>query len=110
MAEKIELQKLCIAETTYETTLTKKFQGRKSYVPPDPNNIRCFIPGVIQKLHVRPGQKVRKGEPLCVLEAMKMQNDIVSPFDARVKSVKVEPGRMVMKGELLVELVPSQSE
>ncbi|RPH34862.1 acetyl-CoA carboxylase biotin carboxyl carrier protein subunit, partial [bacterium] len=94
----------------YETTLTKKFQNHKPYVAPDPNTIRCVIPGVIQKLHVRPGQKVRKGEPLCVLEAMKMQNDIVSPFDARVKTVNVELGRMVAKGELLMELVPSQPE
>lgn len=110
MNEKTELQKLSIGEITYETTFTKKFQNRKQYVAPDPNIIRCFIPGVIQKVHVRAGQKVRKGEPLCILEAMKMQNDIASPFDGRVKTVSVEPGQMVTKGELLMELVPSQSE
>jgi biotin carboxyl carrier protein len=110
MSEKPELRKFTVGETVYETTVTKKFQNRKPYVAPDPNCIRCFIPGVIQKLHVKPGQKVRKGEPLCILEAMKMQNDILCPFDARVKSINVEVGRLVAKGELLMELVPSQPE
>jgi biotin carboxyl carrier protein len=110
MNEKTELQQLVIGETTYETKYTKKFLNRKQYVAPDPNNVRCVIPGVIQKVHVRPGQKVRKGESLCILEAMKMQNDIVCPFDAKVKTINAEPGQMVTKGELLVELVPSQLE
>ena len=110
MIEKTEFQKLCISETEYETRFTKKFQNRKPYVAPDPNKVQCVIPGVIQKVYVRPGQSVRKGEPLCILEAMKMQNDIVSPFDGRVKTVNIEPGRMVTKGELLVELVSSKGE
>ncbi len=110
MNEKIEMQKLCIAETEYETTFTRKFKIRKPYAAPDPNMIRCIIPGVIQQVFVRPGQRIQKGEPFCVLEAMKMQNDIVSPFDAKVKSIHVSVGQMVTKGQLLVELVPSQSE
>ncbi len=110
MNEKTEFQKLSISETEYETTLTKKFQNRKPYVAPDPNSVRCIIPGVIQKVYVRPGQPIRKGDPLCLLEAMKMQNDILSPFDGRVKEVNVEPGRMVAKGELLLDLVRSQGE
>lgn len=107
MNQKPEMNQLSIGETLYETTLTRKFQNRKQYVAPNPNHITCFIPGVIQKVYVRPGQKVKKGEALCILEAMKMQNDILCPFDARVKSVNAEPGRMVTKGELLMELVPS---
>ena len=107
MNEKPELKSLSIGETVYETTLTRKFVNRKQYTAPNPNHVTCFIPGVIQKLYVRPGQKVKKGEALCILEAMKMQNDILCPFDARIKSINVEPGRMVAKGELLMELVPS---
>jgi biotin carboxyl carrier protein len=108
--EKVELQPFFIDEMTYETTLTKKFLNRRPYAAADPNIIRCVIPGVIQKVYVRPGQKVREGEPLCILEAMKMQNDIVSPFNGSVKSLKVEPGRMMTKGEIIAELVPSQAE
>ncbi len=110
MNEKTEIKNLSIGESVYETTLTRKFLNRKQYVAPNPNNITCIIPGVIQKVYVRAGQKVKKGEALCILEAMKMQNDIVSPFDARVKSVNVEPGRMMAKGELIMELVPSHIE
>jgi biotin carboxyl carrier protein len=104
MTTKPEYQKLSIGETEYETTFTRKFTERKHYVAPDPNNILCIIPGVIQKVHVKAGQKVLKGDPLCVLEAMKMQNDIRCPFDARVRSVQVEAGTMVAKGDLLLEL------
>jgi biotin carboxyl carrier protein len=110
MNERLELQKLRIAETEYETTFTKKFLNRKRYIAPDPNSILCVIPGVVQRIHVRPGQEVRKGEPLCVLEAMKMQNDVVSPFDARVGSVSIEVGQMVTSGTILMELVPAKSE
>ncbi len=110
MNEKMEIQQLCIAETVYETTFTRKFKNHKPYVAPDPNMIRCVIPGVIQQIFVRPGQKIRKGDPVCVLEAMKMQNDIVSPFDAKVKSIHVNVGQMVTKGQLLVALAPPLTE
>ncbi len=110
MNDKPEIHRISIGETVYETTFTKKFQNRRHYVAPDPNVIKCVIPGLIQKVYVRPGQKVKRGEPLCILEAMKMQNDIVAPFDARVKAIHVEAGRMVAKGEGLMELVPSQNE
>jgi biotin carboxyl carrier protein len=108
MNEKPEFQKLVIDEISYETRFTKKFQDRKKYVAPDPNSVRCVIPGIIQKINVRQGQKVRKGDSLCILEAMKMQNDILCPFDAKIKTISVEPGQMVTKGELLMELVTSQ--
>jgi biotin carboxyl carrier protein len=110
MTEQGKFQTLCIAETEYETTLTKKFQNRKPYTAPNPGNVRCVIPGVIQKLYVRPGQQVRMGEPLCILEAMKMQNDIVSPFDARIRRISVEVGQMVTNGQLLMEIVPIKPE
>jgi biotin carboxyl carrier protein len=107
--EKPEYQKLIIGERAYETKFTRKFQGRKAYVAPDPSHITCVIPGIIQKVYVRPGQKVRKGESLCILEAMKMQNDIACPFDGTVKVIHVEPGKMMAKGGLLMEITPSHS-
>ena len=47
---------------------------------------------------------LRRGEPLVVLEAMKMQNDIVAPADGAVKQVLVVSGEQVAKGQLLIEL------
>ncbi len=98
------LTRLTIQGTTYETTLTKKFLHRKRWTPQDPRIIVCVIPGVILKLHVKPGAHVQRGDPLLVLEAMKMQNDIVAPMDGRVTSVHVTTGQLVTKGQTLLEL------
>ncbi len=92
-----------IDDTVYETLPTRKFLQRRPYTPPDPKKVLCFIPGVVRKVYVRPGQSVVRGEHLFILEAMKMQNDIASPIDGVVKSVFVEIGRMVTKGQALAE-------
>ena len=95
---------LVIGETAYATRTTAKFARRKPWVAPDPHTIVCVIPGVIRSVAVKRGTRVRAGEPLVVLEAMKMQNDIVAPRDAVVRAVRVAPGETVPKGAVLVEL------
>jgi biotin carboxyl carrier protein len=92
-----------IDDTVYETLPTRKYLQRKSYVPPDPKKVLCFIPGVVRKIAIRPGQRVTRGETILILEAMKMQNDIAAPADGVVKSVLAEIGQMVTKGQALVE-------
>jgi len=92
-----------IDDTVYETLPTRKYLQRKPYTPPDPKKVLCLIPGVVRKVYVKPGQRVAWGEHLFILEAMKMQNDIASPADGVVKSVFVEIGRMVTKGQELLE-------
>jgi biotin carboxyl carrier protein len=96
-------KKLLIGDRAYETQYTKKFSGRRAYVPPDRKHIVNSIPGVIVRVYVRPGQKVMRNDPLFVLEAMKMQNDITAPLEGRVKAVHVQVGMMVMKGVVLLE-------
>ncbi len=98
------MRTLRIDDTSYETQYTRKFERRRAYVRAEPGMLHCVIPGVIQKIHVAPGKKVVQGEPLLVLEAMKMANDILAPRDGCVKAVHVEVGKMVTKGELLLEL------
>jgi len=104
MTDKEPMKVLEIGGVCYETLYTTKFANRRKYVQADPGRLSCVIPGIIQKVLVFPGAKVVKGEPLLVLEAMKMQNDICAPCDGRVKSVYVEAGKMVTKGELLLDL------
>jgi biotin carboxyl carrier protein len=104
MTEKAERQTLVIDETRYETTYTPKFARRKAYAPPDLSKVAAVIPGVIRELQVNIGQVVRQGEPLLLLEAMKMQNRVVAPRDGKVKAIHAELGAMVAKGALLVEL------
>jgi biotin carboxyl carrier protein len=105
MEEHSDLKTLLIGEAAYETRLTAKFERRKPYVPVDPTLINCVIPGVIRKAYVHPGTHVHAGDKLLVLEAMKMENDIVAHVDGKVGKIHVRPGDVVTKGQLLVELV-----
>ncbi len=62
------------------------------------------LPGVVVKILVTPGQSVKRGDTLVVMEAMKMENNIMADRDATVKAVFVEVGRTVALGDALVEL------
>ena len=66
--------------------------------------IRCPMPGTILKVSVAIGETVKKNQVLCVLEAMKMENDIVSPRDSVVTGVMITKGASVNAGDPLVSL------
>lgn len=90
--------------TSYNTTISKKYAGKKKYEMPNPKLIRAFIPGIIQKIYVTDGKKVKQNEVLLVLEAMKMKNNLLAPFDGVIKKVYVKQGAQVTKSEILIEL------
>lgn len=62
------------------------------------------IPGKISKVMVAAGQRVEIAQPLLVLEAMKMENEIQAPSTGQVCAVHVSPGDNVTRGSLLVEI------
>lgn len=62
------------------------------------------MPGTIVSVNVQVGQSVKKGEVLLVLEAMKMENEIMAPHDAKVTAVLVNKGDSVETGTPLVSL------
>lgn len=99
-----KLKVLNIDYFKYRTTLTEKFQNRKVYTEKNPRLVTAFIPGTIRKISVKPGDSVKKGDLLLILEAMKMENRIVSPFDGTVKQINVKTGNIVPKNTVLVEL------
>jgi biotin carboxyl carrier protein len=68
------------------------------------NQIKAPMPGLVLNLLVEAGQEVSKGDPLLILEAMKMENVIKASGDGKVKSVNVKKGDAVDKGLLLVEM------
>ena len=74
---------LTIDNIKYRTRLTDKFIARKKFVPADPKKILSFIPGSIRKVNVQIGTKVKPNDVLMVLEAMKMNNYILSPVADR---------------------------
>ncbi|HNY01154.1 MAG TPA: acetyl-CoA carboxylase biotin carboxyl carrier protein subunit [Bacteroidales bacterium] len=104
MDENIEFTDFRFEEITYRTTLTKKFARRTPYQPPDNRKVTAFIPGTIIKVFVKEGQKVKKGEKLLTLQAMKMDNLLTASKNGTVKKVNVKQGEVVPKNFLLVEL------
>lgn len=60
------------------------------------------MPGKVIKLYVKPGDPVKKGEPLLIVEAMKMENNIVAPRDATIKEVLVSVQDMVERNKPLI--------
>ncbi len=92
-----------IDDTSYETEIPQKFERRKGYVPKNPKQVLGHIPGLIVSLHVKHGQKVKMGDSLMILEAMKMQNDVTAPMDGTVKVVLVSEGQKTRKDQVLLE-------
>jgi biotin carboxyl carrier protein len=66
--------------------------------------IKAPMPGKIIDVLVREGSTVVRGEPLLILEAMKMQNEIISPVNGIIVKVTAKPNTNVMKDDLLVEI------
>ena len=66
--------------------------------------IRSPMPGILLSLAVEEGQQIEAGEPLLVLEAMKMQNTIPSPVNGTVKSLPVAPGTQVVRDQVLATI------
>lgn len=62
------------------------------------------MPGVVTRILVREGQAVPAGEPLFVLEAMKMETVIRAAVSSRVARIRVEPGTQVDGGAVVVEV------
>ena len=67
-------------------------------------SVTAPMPGTVNKINVKAGDSVKKGDILCVLEAMKMENDIKAGQDGTVASVNVQQGASVNTGDVLVSL------
>jgi len=101
---KLKCKHLVIEGTRYRTLYTSKFENRKLWTIPNPLHITAFIPGLVVRVAVKPGQQVKEGQDLLTLEAMKMKNQIKAPFSAVIKDIKVKEGEKVPKNTLLIEL------
>lgn len=73
-------------------------------VPTGHTAVNSPMPGTILKIFVSPGQKIRKGEVLIILEAMKMENEISAQADGTVSQVTVTKGASVSTGDLLITI------
>ncbi len=62
------------------------------------------LPGVVTAVNIKPGDKVKKGQVLVKIIAMKMENEILAPKDGTVKEVRAKVDANVSKGEVVVVL------
>ncbi len=67
-------------------------------------NVAAPLPGTVTVVNVKEGQKVKRGDVLVVMEAMKMANDIVANHDGIVTRVVAQPGQSVNEGDVLVSI------
>lgn len=70
--------------------------------------VKSVMPGVVVEVLVEPGTEVASGQPLLILEAMKMQNEIAAPVAGLVKEIHVAQGEAVGAGAKLVTLEAAQ--
>lgn len=104
MSQEQEKEFLNINNRLYQTRLSTKFKNRAKYKAADPKMVFNYIPGTIIDILVSPGQEVKQGDLLLILDAMKMQNRLKCQMDGKIKSIRVKKGDRVSKGTLLIEL------
>ena len=66
--------------------------------------IECPMPGTVMEVKLKVGDKVSNGTPIVVIEAMKMETNILAPMKGTVDKIYVEEGQQVKAGELIARL------
>ena len=95
--------------TTYVLNIKDKYDdllhslGLDSLASKKVNDIKAPMPGMVLNILVAEGQDIKKGDPLIVLEAMKMENVLKSPTDGIVKKIAVNKGIAVEKNQVLIQ-------
>ncbi|HUJ03853.1 MAG TPA: acetyl-CoA carboxylase biotin carboxyl carrier protein subunit, partial [Rhizomicrobium sp.] len=73
------------------------------------DRIKAPMPGKIVQVFVRPGENVTRGQPLAILEAMKMEHTLAAPADALVATVDAAPGDQVQEGAVILRFARDRS-
>lgn len=87
-----------------DKSLTPQDASRQKADNSNPKQIGAAMPGVVVSLSVKVGSKVKAGDQLLMLEAMKMQTSVISEKEGVVSQILAEPGMQVEAGDLLIEL------
>lgn len=101
---------LRINGNTYEINISDSYDqlvaqmGLLSGASQKARNIKAPMPGLIMNVLVEVGQEIEEGTPLLVLSAMKMENQILAQGAGTIKSIEVNVGDTVDKGQLIIEM------
>lgn len=99
-----ETQKAPSAAPAPAVPAEKSTPKKDTSVPAGAQTVMAPMPGTIIKVDVSKGDEVSKGQVLIVLEAMKMENEIVAPSDGKIVSVNVEKDASVDSGDVLISM------
>ena len=102
--DKPKYQVFVVNSAKYLTLTTTKFDRRKKWQKADPKEIRSIIPGSVIEIFARPGQKLKEGEVLLTLDAMKMYTKVEMPFDGIIKSINIAVGDRIPKNTVMITL------
>ncbi|KXH79864.1 pyruvate carboxylase [Sporosarcina sp. HYO08] len=93
-------REIIIEDLSVETDQVRKVKAD----PANRSHIAATMPGMVLKVAVDVGAKVKRGEHLLITEAMKMETTIQAPYDGVVKDIYVTAGDSIVTGDLLIEL------
>ncbi|SNX54300.1 acetyl-CoA carboxylase biotin carboxyl carrier protein subunit [Thermoanaerobacterium sp. RBIITD] len=95
-----------ITDTTKHEAVKQPEKAQKQIepLPEGASKINAPMPGTILDIKVSEGQFVKKGDVLLILEAMKMENEIMAPTDGTVATINVTIGTSVNTGDILITL------
>lgn len=94
---------------TYEIGVKDRFDqllhsmGLDKVSKPKVNDVKAPMPGLVLSIKVQENQEVKKGDPILILEAMKMENIIKSPIDGVIKQILVSEKQPVDKNQALIQ-------
>ncbi|MCR5636546.1 MAG: acetyl-CoA carboxylase biotin carboxyl carrier protein subunit [Clostridiales bacterium] len=97
----IEIEEIDAASAAQSAS---KAAPAQSSAPANGEKVTAPMPGNILSVKVSNGQSVKKGDLLMVLEAMKMENEIMAPCDGKISSLNVQKGSTVNSGDLLCSI------
>jgi pyruvate carboxylase len=87
--------------SVHDRSLKVEASQRPKADPSNPGHVGAPIPGAVTSITAEPGQKVKKGDRLLVMEAMKMQTTVYAPIDGKVTELLVQVGHTVDAKDLL---------
>ena len=99
-----------VADAVDERTAVIREMSGASAGRAGPRPVVAPMPGLVVRVDVQPGDVVEAGQSVVIVEAMKMENDLVAEADGIVAAVHVEAGQTVDKDQLLVDLTAPPSE
>lgn len=101
----VEVEEIDSAAAGKAAAEAKKSAPKAADIGAGKKTITAPMPGSILAVNVKPGDSFRSGQVLLILEAMKMENEIMAPCDGKVVAVSVQNGASVSSGDVLIAYV-----